>query len=128
MSGSGVTRWEQTRVIAEMSAEMLANMEIAANVVKLAARKNLLRVNVPEFGRKYRMVLALYRLTSRVSVEGNTLSVAIGIPKKFVGNTEKAQSYGYYVDVGTRKYPATGWLRRAMAENIPAIKVLLKSE
>lgn len=131
MAKDFVVEWHPENVIDAVEAEVEAALRDGAELVKLDARRNLLRVREPEFGRRYRMRLALYELTSVcVKRKGRLIAFWVGIPKRFVtgkkGTTEKAQSYGYYIEVGTRRFPAHPWLRPALINNKDAIKALLE--
>ena len=111
---STISEWRQREVIEAVKAEVAANMEIAATVVETDARKRLLRIADPEFGRAYRRVLALYRLTSRVVVGKDVVEGQIGIPAG-----EKSSDYGFWIEIGSHTYAAQPWLR-------PALMAILK--
>jgi len=117
---STISEWRQREVIEEITAEVAANMEIAAGVVEVDARKRLLRIQEPEFGRAYRRVLALYRLISQVVIGKDAIEGQIGIPPG-----EKSSEYGFYVETGSHTYAAQPWLRPALLENLKDIIRLL---
>ena len=117
---SGVVEWNQREVIERITAETVENMEIAAKMVEVNARKRLLRIRQPDFGVKYRMVLALYRLTSIVKRDGTAVEGRVGIPAG-----EKGDSYGFFIETGSSTAAAQPWLRPALAENLQAIIELL---
>ena len=62
---STIAEWNQRKIVDAVKVEVAANMEIAAAVVEVDARRRLLAIVEPEFGRAYRRVLALYRLIRR---------------------------------------------------------------
>jgi hypothetical protein len=111
--GSGVTEWRQREVFEAIAADVQETMEIAAKVVETDARRRLLRIREPDFGRKYRMVLALYRLTSFVRREGKAIVGKIGIPAG-----EKGGDYGFWIEIGSKTAPAQPWIRPALIENL----------
>ena len=117
---STIAEWNQRKVVAAVKAELTANMEIAATVVEVDARRRLLAIVEPEFGRAYRRVLALYRLISRVVVEENAVEGQIGIPPGKEGG-----DYGFWIEVGSHTYAAQPWLRPALVENFKDILKLL---
>jgi hypothetical protein len=115
-----ITEWNQTQVIEQIAAEVEANMETAAKVVEVDARHRLLRVRQPEFGAGYRRVLALFRLTSVVTRDGNAIEGWIGIPPG-----DKGGHYGFYIETGSSTAPAHPWLRPALFGNMRNILQLL---
>jgi len=117
---STIAEWNQRRVVAAVKAEVVANMEIAATVVEVDARRRLLAIAEPEFGRAYRRVLALYRLISRVIVGENAVEGQIGIPPGKEGG-----DYGFWIEVGSQTYAAQPWLRPALMDNLKDIVQLL---
>jgi hypothetical protein len=115
-----ITEWRQAAVIEEIAAEVEANMEIAAKAVEVDARRRLLKIKDPEFGTKYRKVLALFRLTSFVKRVGGEIWGLIGIPPG-----EKGSSYGFYIETGSTTAPAQPWLRPALLTNLKNVIGLL---
>ena len=120
MSRSGVTEWKQRELVEAIAAQVTENMEAAAKVVEVDARHRLLAIRDPEFGRGYRRMLALYRLTSFVKRAGNAIEAQIGIPKG-----EKGGDYGFWIEVGSKTAAAHPWLRPALATNLRTIMALL---
>jgi len=117
---TSIVEWNERKIIAAVKTEVAANMEIAAAVVEVDARRRLLAIVEPEFGRAYRRVLALYRLISRVVVEENAVEGQIGIPPGKEGG-----DYGFWIEVGSHTYAAQPWLRPALVENFKDILKLL---
>jgi len=116
-----IDRWRAREVMAATRAEVAENMEIAAKLVETEARRNLLHIREPEFGRAYRKVLALYRLTSQVDTERDLIMAQIGIPAGVKGD-----SYGFWIEVGSRTAPAQPWLRPALVHNLSKIMGILE--
>jgi len=117
---SGVTEWRQREVFEAIAAEVQETMEIATKVVETDARRRLIRIREPQRRGKYRLVLALYRLTSFVRREGKAIVGKVGIP---VG--EKGGDYGFWIEIGSKTAPANPWLRPALVENLRNIVALL---
>jgi len=117
---STIAEWNQREVIEAIKADLVANMEIAAGVIETDARKRLLRIQEPEFGRAYRRVLALYRLISRVVVGKDVVEGQVGIP-----GGEKGSDYGFWIEIGSHTYAAQPWLRPALMGNLKNIVRLL---
>jgi len=117
---STITEWRQQQVVEEVKGFLAVNMEAAAGVVEMDARRRLLSIVEPAFGRAYRRLLALGKLTSRVVVEGNVVEGQIGIPPG-----EKGGDYGFWIEVGSRAKAAQPWLRPALINNFKEILRLL---
>ena len=52
-----ITEWRQRQVVEEISDFVATNMEAAAGVVEMDARRRLLAIVEPAFGRAYRRLL-----------------------------------------------------------------------
>lgn len=116
---SAITEWRQREVIGEIGDELEGNMEIANRVVLEDARRNLLKVGDPEWGRGYRQMLALYRLTSFVERDKRSITGRVGMPGG------KAGYDGFYIETGSRTASAHPWLRPALLHNLRDITTLL---
>lgn len=112
--------WNQREVIEAIAVEVASNMETAAKVVEVDARRRLLGIKEPERGRPYRRVLALYRLTSMVVRDGLEIDGLIGIPPGAKGG-----DYGFWIEKGSRTAPAQPWLLPALLTNLKAIMGML---
>jgi len=123
VSRGAVVEWNPRAVFDAVAAQVTKNMETAAKAVELDARHRLLRVREPEFGIKYRLVLALYRLTSGVQQEGAGIEARIGIPRG-----RKGGDYGFWIETGSRTAPAHPWLRPALLANLRVILQLLEGK
>lgn len=108
-----IQEWRQDAVVEEVAAEVEQNMETAAKVVEVDARKNLLRISDPEWGAAYRKMLALYRLTSFVTRQGLMIEAGIGIP-----GGKKGSDYGFWIEIGSHTAKAHPWLRPALLNNL----------
>lgn len=117
---SHVQEWRQREIVDLVAAEVESNMEIATKVVEVDARRRLLAIRDPEFGRGYRRVLALYRLTSVVKRVGNEILGAVGIPPG-----EKGGDYGFWIETGSSTAPAQPWLRPALLTNLRKVLQIL---
>lgn len=120
---SGIQKWRQAEVIEEISAELERNMETAAKVVEVDARRRLLKISEPEWGAAYRKLLALYRLTSIVTRDRMAVEAGIGMPPG-----KKGSDYGYWIEVGSHTAPAHPWLRPALLHNLRNILELLTGQ
>ncbi len=116
-----IVEWNQAEVVAAVRAQIAERLATAGKIVEVDARRRLLKIKAPEFGRKYRLVLALYRLTSYVDVEKNAITAHIGIPRG-----PKGGDYGLWIELGGYKYAAHPWLRPALKNNLRDIRSLLE--
>lgn len=114
-----ILEWRQDEVIAEIADEVAASMEIAAKVVEVTARRNLLKISEPEWGAGYRAILANYRLTSFVERSATTIEAGVGLPGGKAGHD------GFYIETGSRTAAAHPWLRPALLHNLQNIMRLL---
>ena len=117
---TSIVEWNERKVVEVIKMEVAANMEIAAAVVEVDARRRLLAIVEPEFGRAYRRVLALYRLISKVIVGENAIEGQIGIPPGKEGG-----DYGFWIEVGSHTWAPQPWLRPALMDNLKDIIKLL---
>jgi len=118
---SAVAEWRQREVVEAVRSEVAANMELACKVVEVDARRRLLAIQDPEFGRGYRRILAMFRLISFVETEKkNVIAGHVGIPKG-----EKGGDYGFWIEIGSKTAPAQPWLRPALLTNLDNIMALL---
>ncbi len=117
---SYITEWNADEVIAEVSGELAANMETAAQVVETDARSRLLSIGSPDWGAGYRRMLALFRLTSIVHQDDESIVAEVGMPPG------KAGYDGFYIETGSTTAPAHPWLRPALLGNLSKIAALLR--
>ena len=119
---STIAEWNQAEVIAAARAQVAENLAVAGKIVEVDARRRLLRIKAPEFGLKYRRILALYRLTSYMTAKKNEITAHIGIPRGPRGG-----DYGFWIEIGSRTAPAQPWLRPALMTKLRDIEELLNA-
>jgi hypothetical protein len=117
-----ITEWHADRVIEAVTEEVTANLEIAAKMVETDAKRRLLSIKTPDWGRGYRKLIALYRLTSFVEVGWKTIEAGIGVPPDPRSGTEMM---GFYIETGSKTASAHPWLRPALFHNLGNIVDLL---
>ena len=120
---SAVAEWRQREVVAAVRAEVKGNMELAVKVVEVDARRRLLAIQDPEFGRGYRRILALFRLISFVEEERDAITGRVGIPKG-----EKGGDYGFWIEIGSKTAPAQPWLRPSLMLNLDDLMKVLAGQ
>lgn len=116
---SVIREWRQREVIEEITAQVESDLRVAAKVVEVDARRRLLAIHDPEWGRGYRKLLALFRLTSFVERSRDAVEAEVGIPKGKTGDV------GFWIEVGSKSAPAHPWLRPALLTNLENILTLL---
>lgn len=117
---TSIAEWKQQQVVEACRDFVATNMEAAAGVVEIDARRRLLSIVEPAFGRAYRRLLALGKLTSQVVVDGDVVEGQVGIP-----TGEKGSDYGFWIEVGSKAKAAQPWLRPALVQNFKEILRLL---
>lgn len=127
MADSGITKWEPDKLKEAIKADMMERLQMAAEVVEGQARTNLTRVNEPAWGRKYRWHLAFDGLDVVTETEGGDLVASVGMKRTqtFEEETKTSKHFGFYIEVGSRKWPARHWLRRAFYNNLRNIAAIL---
>lgn len=116
---SVIREWRQREVIEEIMIQVEADLATAAKVVEVDARRRLLAIHDPEWGRGYRKLLALFRLISFVERDGMVVEAGIGMTGR------KEGWLGFYIEVGSKTAPAHPWLRPALLTNLDNILALL---
>jgi hypothetical protein len=117
---SVIAKWQPGVVVEAVKEELVENMELACKVVEVDARRRLLAIQDPKFGRGYRRILAMFKLISFVEVGAKAVIGHIGIPK-----AEKGSDYGFWIEIGSKTAPAHPWLRPALLNNKREILKLL---
>jgi hypothetical protein len=117
---SVIAKWQPGVVVEAVKEKLMENMELVCKVVEVDARRRLLAIQDPKFGRGYRRILAMFKLTSFVEVDDRTVTGHIGIPK-----AEKGSDYGFWIEIGSKTAPAHPWLRPALLNNKRDILKLL---
>ena len=112
-------QWNQKETVTAVRAEVKSILETSGEVVKVSARNNLLKIRDPEFGTKYRKMLALYRLKTNLVETSNFIEIQVGLPKG-----KKGDRYGWYIEMGSKVAAAHPWLRPALTNNLKNITAL----
>ena len=116
---SMIREWRQREVIEEIMVQVESSLEVAAKMVEVDARRRLLAIHDPEWGRGYRKLLALFRLISFVERDSKAVEASIGMTGR------KEGWLGFYIEVGSKTAPAHPWLRPALLTNLESILALL---
>lgn len=120
---TGVVQWRQKEVIEAVKKRVADDMAIAVKVVAVDASGRLKAIDEPKFGRYYRWILAMHRLTSFVEVKAKEIVGRVGIPRG-----KKGGDYGFYIEMGSKTAAAHPWLRPALIHNLKKIVGILGGE
>jgi hypothetical protein len=96
----------------ELIDEMMPNAEIAGKFVETDARRRLLDIRDPAWGRNYREKLVSRLLMFTVEKTKNGIDTLIGVAKSKSGD-----HHGYYIELGSKTAAAHPFLRPAVFEN-----------
>lgn len=122
MSKSVVWRdWNPQRVKANITGQVAKNMEVVCKVVETQARANLMSISTPASGRGYRQKVLAPRVKYEIEIGKNFVEGRVGILR---GRHEEYHG-AYYIEIGSRKYPAHPWLRPAVFNNAREIALLI---
>jgi len=105
--------WNPRRVVAAVAAATARNMELACKVAELSGKANLRAISTPESGRAYRQKVLAPRVSFEVEVGTDFVEGRVGILK----GRHDTYHGAYYIEIGTRRYPAHPWLRPAVFGN-----------
>lgn len=121
MAVSGVTlKLHPDKFKAQLQEQLVANGEIAGKFVETDARRRLMDITDPEWGKNYRQKLVARLLTNIVEKTENAVIIRVGVAKS------KSGSYhGYYIELGSKTAPAHPFLRPALFDNKSKILKLL---
>lgn len=118
-----ITRWEPEKLKAKISEQLISNGEIVGKFAETDARRRLLEIKDPEWGKKYRQLIVARLLTFVVVRERNGIAIFVGVAKGKSGT-----HHGYYIELGSKTAPAHPFLRPAVFENAQKIVALLAGE
>lgn len=116
MSGVTWRKWRPEQVREMTIKELQTNGEIVGEFLEQEARKRLDAIKKPDNARAvaWRRFLSKWVLTHTVDTEGKTVIIRVGMKK---GPGKKGAMRGFYIEIGSRKAPATSFLRRTILEN-----------
>lgn len=103
MSGVIWKSWKPEAVRARVVEELAANGEIVGKFVETEARRRLLAIGEPEWGKGYRKMLADYYLTSLVERKAKEVTIWVGMR-----TGPKGQQHGLWIELGTATIPRQG--------------------
>lgn len=140
MSGVVWKDWNPQRVKANIAAATAKNMEVACKVVETTARKNLMAISTPDWGRGYRQKVLAPRIIYEIEINASFVEGRVGIKRgkrsggrkrdehgRFVSGEASDEYHGaYYIEIGSKRIPAHPWLRPALLNHARDIVRILE--
>jgi len=104
----------------EIKAQLLRNADGAGKFIEDEARRNLLAIDDPDWGRPYRENVVSRLLTHQVEEQANEIVIMVGVE-----STAKSSHHGYYIETGSATKAAQPFLVPAVFGNEAKIMELL---
>ena len=121
-------KWNAREYKRQLLADLVSNGEIVGKFVEEDARKRILRVQDPDWGKGHRKYVSML-LTNEVEQKRNEVVIRVGLPPgKKTKSGETSRHLGYYIEVGSKTAPAHPYLRPAVFENGDKIVKLLEGK
>lgn len=118
---SNIKSWTPEKFKAELKKDVAANGEIVGKFVETEARRRLVAIEDPDWGKAYRQQILARSLTYAVEEKANEVVVNVGVaagPTTGKGSGAEGQrKRGLYIELGSSKAPAHPYLRPAVFEN-----------
>jgi len=113
--------WNQERFLNQVRADLVANGEIVGEFVESEARKRLLSISDPTWGKAYREQVVSRLLMNKIEQKSKEIDIIIGVARSRSGS-----HHGFYIELGSSTAPAHPFLRPAIWENAKKIISLLE--
>lgn len=121
-------KWTPQQVKKAVIAEVSANAEDVGVFCEVEARRKLLAVTEPEWGAGYRRQIVASLLTHEVEVKSNEVNINIGVARSSAYKSKDYSHYGFYIEMGSRRFPSHPFIRPAIFENAAKIVALLEGQ
>lgn len=115
--------WNDSKFKKALAAHLMKNAEIVGEFLEQDARKRLLAITTPEWGRGYREQIVSRLLTNKVVQEKNQIVILLGVKK-----SKDGRHHGFYIELGSSTAPAHPFLRPAVFGNAQKILALLEGK
>ena len=113
-------KWNPDEFKKRLISDLAENGEIVGKFVETDARQRLLAIRDPEWGKAYRSKLVARLLSYEVEVKPKEVVINVGVrPSK------SSRRHGFYIELGSKKWPAHPFLRPAVFMNAARIVALL---
>ena len=113
--------WNPQGVKASVAEQVAKDMEVACKLVETQARANLMDISTPASGRGYRQKVLAPRVKYEIEMGKDFVEGRVGILR----GRHNEYHGAYYIEIGTRRYPAHPWLRPAVFNNAREIMLII---
>jgi len=113
--------WNPQGVKASVAEQVAKDMEVACKLVETQARANLMAISTPASGRGYRRKVLAPRVKYEIEMGKDFVEGRVGILR----GRHNEYHGAYYIEIGSRKYPAHPWLRPAVFNNAREIMLII---
>jgi hypothetical protein len=113
-------KWNPAELKKNLIADLVENGEIVGKFVETDARQRLLAIDEPKWGAAYRSKLVARLLSYEVEAKTNEVVINEGVRP-----SSTSRRHGFYIEIGTKKWPAHPFLRPAVFMNADKIVKLL---
>jgi hypothetical protein len=121
-------KWNPTEFKKKLISELAENGEIVGKFVENDARRRLLAIKDPEWGKGHRNYVSRL-LTNVVETVHNAVVIKIGLPPgKTTKEGKPTRHLGFYIEMGDAHHAAHPYLRPAVFMNAAKILKLLSGK
>ena len=113
--------WNPQGVKASVAEQVAKDMEVACKLVETQARANLMAISTPTSGWGYRRKVLAPRVKYEIEMGKDFVEGRVGILR----GRHNEYHGAYYIEIGTRRYPAHPWLRPAVFNNAREIMLII---
>jgi hypothetical protein len=113
-------KWDPDEFKKKLISDLAENGEIVGKFVENDARQRLLAIKDPKWGEAYRNRYVARLLSYEVIVKPKEVVINVGVRP-----SSTSRRHGFYIEIGTKKWPAHPFLRPAVFMNAAKIVALL---
>lgn len=124
MQNVDITKWTPDKVKEDVTKhQLIPNGEIVGKFVESDAKRRLLDIRDPEWGKNYRQMVVARLLMFTVEEANNGVKILVGVAK-----AKSGKYHGYYIELGSKSAPPHPFLRPAVFQNKRKILALLSGQ
>lgn len=123
MPNDVIINWDQEAFKAIVVDHLVQNGEIVGEFVESDARRRLLMIQDPTWGRNYREQVVARLLDNMIETGQNEVIITVGVRKSKSGS-----HHGFYIELGSKTAAANPFLRPAVFDNAKKIVALLEGK
>jgi endonuclease YncB( thermonuclease family) len=115
-----IKNWNPEKLKQNILNQLAQNADEAGQFIVDDARRRLLaQTELPKW-RKYRAEMVAKGLAYEVERKGNEIIIRVGVK-----TSKRSKRHGFFIEMGSIRYPANPWLRPAVFQNAGMIVELL---